>query len=436
MSYSFKNHIHNRKDYKMGGMTLNIVGENMSIEKDNVLVEIPLEKFDKLIKKMDGSVTYNKMQFKIPKKLQRESDILVHLKDPDGNTTISDPISSIHYNSEEHVHLIQHFENKQDFLSISVNFGGEKMNIYIQSELDLESKEQRFSDFNFSIEKGDEKGVEEMRKILKFYSKHTDNKIILYDIEAIENFLGKKIKGDYYDFKNDINFIEYMTDINGNINSIMPIENINLTFHLNNMYYEKIILNDEKELNGMKIVIKEKKQLLLDRTFTIDFKVGENLMINPSLFIKKNEEEIIKYFEKELSDFEPWDGDKVFWILELAIQKELVTVLDYIINRYCSREEDNDYLDYKMNLLFSCFLFNKYNFIPRLLKMYDKYQAEGFIEVSDDFSASKGSIVRNQYILHILGVKSIEEITFDYLAEHLLFEGFEIEDIDSFIRLL
>ena len=435
MAYSVKNHIHNRKNYKMGGLVLNIIKDNIRIEKDNVMVEFPLHKFEKIIKNMDGSITHNKMKFKIPKKLQRESNIFVTITDAEGNSTTSEPISSIHYNSEEHVHLIQHLENKQDFLSVFVHFGGKKINVSIQSQLDFETEDSRFADFNLSVEKDDAEGIEKIRDIIKFYNKHTDNKVILYDIDAVESFLGKKIKGSYYDFKNDFDFLEYITDIDGKISSVMPIENVNLSEILNRMYFEKIILNDEIQLKEMLETISERKGTVDSRSFNVDFKVGENLMIHPSLFIKENEKSIIKYFDDELSDFSPWDGDKIFWILEISIKKKLPNIIDHIIDKYCAREEDNDFLDHRMNLLFSCFLSYEWSMIPHLLKMYVRYDNKGFIDISDDFSMSKISIMRNQLILNMLGVVSKDEVTFELLSEFAGSSEFSKEDIETLVSL-
>ena len=85
---------------------------------------IPYEKFDRMISNMDGSITYDKQKVRLKKNSVRDSDIQLFLQDRDGNNH-TEPIKSIHYNSDEHVKLIAYIRctvtNKKSIMSIGIN---------------------------------------------------------------------------------------------------------------------------------------------------------------------------------------------------------------------------------------------------------------------------------------------------------------------------
>lgn len=245
-SYDFRYHIHNVKDYECGGITFNKLNGILIAEKDNVRVEIPLSEFGSLTSKMDGKAKFDKQIFEIPKKKVRESDVFVHLKDKNGNTKISEPIQSIHYNSTMHVHLIEYMKNIQDY--IAIGYSKVKQEIYFSiGGINLDTFEKIEKDFTVYGNISDPKFptlCSDIGKMIDYFTKNTNDKIILHDIELMEKILDYKFSNNVIDFKDYYDYDKYIEYTK--TKTQMPFDRSN-----QNVAYYSIFYKEMLEKNGI-----------------------------------------------------------------------------------------------------------------------------------------------------------------------------------------
>jgi len=321
---NYKLYIHNRKDYEIGGMTINSKDDSFVFEKDNVSSVIPIEKFSKITSKMDGSVTYKKNKFKIPKKLQSESDILVYLENPKLKT-VSKPISSIHYNAEEHVQLIQHLRNNKDILSIAV-YNGE-----ISLEISNYSLKQEIMEHynNFSI-KNDFTIIQE---ILSFYLSETSNSVFIYDIEELKKVIKFDSSYDsrFYEFKNHFSFDDYVTYCESDSLGFLNLRASQLSYFYSSWGYKIEIDGKDEDLDELSEKLNSFKKDLESKA---DFEKIGNILFYPKerLYESKYNDATKEYIDT--LDFEEINDKKfIYWCLYSSISESNFKIATYIMNK-------------------------------------------------------------------------------------------------------
>lgn len=281
-SYDFRYHIHNVKDYECGGIIFNKKNGILIAEKDNIKVEIPLSEFDLLISKMDGKAKFDKQVFEIPKKKVRESDVFVHLKDKNGNTTISEPIQSIHYNSTMHVHLIEYMKNIQDYIVIGYSKAKQEICFSIGG-INLDSFEKIEKDFTIYGNISDSKFPKlcsDIGEMVDYFTKNTNDKILLHDVELMEKILGYKFSNNVIDFKDYYDYDKYIEYTKAKTQISFDRSNQNVVYY--SIFYKEMLGNNGKS-NSLNIIVDrvkelEDKQANIKKTNSSPIKLGEYIL--------------------------------------------------------------------------------------------------------------------------------------------------------------
>jgi hypothetical protein len=175
----YQDYIYNRKDYILAGVLFNIIDGKLIAKKDNVKVIIPIEKFEKIIVNMCGSVKSDKMKFKIPKKLNSESTVVIELEDEDKNKTTSEEIFSPHYNGYNHINLLSYLEEAKNYVSIGLDSKG-RIELVVSNELDINKRlKECFSTDSISL----------IEEIISYYLEETNNNIYIQDFEWLSTII-------------------------------------------------------------------------------------------------------------------------------------------------------------------------------------------------------------------------------------------------------
>ena len=416
-----KLYIHNVKEWKVSGLTLKFKNGNFYATIKGVTAIIPLEKFEnkkhKMIQNMYGSISYMKNRFKIHKKKASEWNSIVEVRDSEGNTATRE-IETVHYNSTEHVQLIQHLKRKETFFVISAKEGKEiSLGIYSEENFEKDIDNRNFFYLEF-------KDKETFKEIIDYYKENTEGLFYVYNVEAIEKITSIKINR-YIDYKEQVDMDKAYED------SIIPVNNLSRAFFIGVFAFQEYKNGTSEDLQLLIKQEKDSEETEINRPVSL-----KNGLIDPKEFIEHNEQGIVDYVEKELSGYSPFDIESLFWILMQGIKYENEYVVKKVVEGYISREEDNNYLDYSFLLIYYIFLFNKYEFLEDIIKIYKRYNEKGFLKITNDRMQKRNDMIYVDYIHTILGVENNKEITIEKLKGHPFFENIKEEVLEDLVSLI
>lgn len=426
-----KLHLHNVEEYQINDLKIKKIEGNFEFKIKDVKVIIPMNQFEKICENMDGSITFEKQSFKIPKKSNRSSDIEVILKDKEGNKS-STLVESIHYNSTEHVELINYLRNVETFVSLGVNNNqdGIALNITNSYNLNQNSNSNNLS-FQSNLdfeEKNDKENFENIKFSIKYILENTNDKIYLHGKEFSEEVLGFDLPNDrVLDLEQYITRDEFNLFINDEKNSWGRLFDKSQQRSID---IPKIIYFEDRRIEFIDKINEIKENINKVNSLSLEFdKFDEFKFIKESEFTTENENKIKNY----IKDFDFDVGGKE--IVELrtmflfAIENEFYSISDLILERFEEYNKTSDrprqfYLDENKTCLKLAILDENEEQINKLLK-YSKsdwsVDSSNFVDKlkhrKELVIALICSSIKDELKLEIISKIGLEEFSKDILKE-------------------
>lgn len=384
-----KLHLHDTKNgiYNVSGLEIRKIENQFLFKINNVEVIIPIEKFEKICENMDGSITFEKQSFKMPKKQNRSSDIEVILKDKDGNESKTN-IRSIHYNSTEHVELINHLRNVPDIISLGINNDKSEIVLIIQNEYDFRKSQEDSKHYTKEF-RGyyKEDKFDDLKEIISHIMYNTNNNIYLHGKEFTLSTLDLQIDNDrIIDLENlGINRNDFNTFINDKENTFGHLFDRS---HQRAIDIPKLCILEEQRCDFInKIQLLKEKKIKNDNIPLVFDKMGDFKFVKESEFTKENLEKLLDY-AKDI-DFDVRSSQSrgiITSMFYFANKNNLSELSTLILDRFEEFNNNTDrprpfYLDDGYKCLRFCMVHENIDMIERLLTKYkgNQFDTDGVL---------------------------------------------------------
>lgn len=191
--------------------------ENIKIHKiDNdifnfkfneVELNIPIDKFNKIIKNGHGIINYNNNLFKIEK--SNKDDIYTNLF-LNGEKI---EINVLNYKFKD---FIKHLENKEEMCSIFYDNKLNQFSLILGFKEDIETYNIH-NIFHLNLNLNIKDCLDTIKEIIKYYQTNSNDSLFVYDIDKIKEILN--IESNYIDLKDSFNIKKK----NNNVESLLEI---------------------------------------------------------------------------------------------------------------------------------------------------------------------------------------------------------------------
>lgn len=371
-------HLHDvkNKPYNISGLKIQKIEDKFLFKIKDVEVQIPINKFEKICENMDGSITFEKQSFKMPKKPNRDTNIYVILKDKNGNESETN-IRSIHYNSTEHVELINHLRNVPDIISLGINNDKYEIVLIIQNEYDF-FKSQEDSRHYTKEFRGyyKEDRLKELKEILDYIIENTNSNIYLHGKDFTLSTLDLQIDDDrIIDLENlGMKRDDFNLFINNKENTF---GNLFDRSHQRAIDIPKLCILEEQRLDFInKIELLKEKKIKNDNIPLAFDKMGDFKFVKESEFTKENLGKLLDY-AKDI-DFDVRSSPArgiITTMFYFANKNNLSELSNLILDRFEEFNNNTDrprpfYLDDGYKCLRYCMIHDNIDMIERLLTKY------------------------------------------------------------------
>lgn len=205
----FKLTVHNIKnEYNFENIKINKIDNDIFNFKFNeVELNIPIDKFNKIIKNCYGTINYNNNLFKIEKSNKDDTYTNLFLNEE------KIEINVLNYKFKD---FIKHLENKEEMCSIFYDDKLNQLSLILGFKEDIENFNIH-NIFHLNLNLNIQDCFDTIKEIIKYYQTNSNDSLFVYDIDKIKEILN--IESNYIDLKDSFN----IKNKNNNVESLLEI---------------------------------------------------------------------------------------------------------------------------------------------------------------------------------------------------------------------